>query len=130
MTEGKRRVEGLGARMEKVRSKIREQEMREGEWSEKVRRRVRFCWAVLALGLVLGLVGILVRHWPSVETAVAGVESSGAGNAGAVHDITERRAGNRSGIESMAGLEVDAEENRKGKDRGSHERVLKILDEL
>ena len=128
MIEGKRRVEGLGGRMEKVRNKIREHETREGEWSGRVRRRVRFCWGVLALGLVLGLIGLVVRHWPSVETGTASVESYE--NASGVHEITELRDRNGSDLKSMAGVEVGAEEDNKSKNGGSHERVLKILDEL
>ena len=120
MTEGKRRVEGLGARMEKVRNKIREQETREGEWSGRIRRRVRFCWGLLALSLVLGLIGLVVRHWPSVETGIASMEPYGAVG----------QDGSGSGLESMKELEVDAKEDNKSKERASHERVLKLLDEL
>lgn len=130
MTEGKRRVEGLGARMEKVRNKIREQETREGEWSGRIRRRVRLCWGLLALGLVLGLIGLVVRHWPSVETGIESVEAYGAGSASVVHDITELRDGNDSALGGMAGSGVDAEEDNRSKNGGSHERVLRILDEL
>lgn len=71
MKEGVKRVEILGERMEKVRERVRELEVREGEWVERIRRRVRWCWGVAGSLLLLAVAVALARHWPRVEKGEA-----------------------------------------------------------
>lgn len=127
MNEGKKRVEGLGARMEKVRTKVREQETKEGQWSERVRKRVRVCWGVLAVGLILVIVGVVVRHWPKVEKGLEAVDMVGNGALG-VDEITGWWVGNSSGLGKT--MKVGAKEDGKVEEGKSEERVLRMLDEL
>lgn len=67
MRDGVAKVEMLGQRMEAVRERVKEQERKEGEWVERVRRRVRWCWGVAGGLLLLCVVVGVLRHWPRVE---------------------------------------------------------------
>ena len=127
---GKNRVEGLGLRMEKVRNKVMEQETKEGQWSERVRRRVRLCWGVLALGLILGVVGILVKHWPRVERGAEEMikRADEIGNIPQVREITTSHNGNES--MTTAELKIEAVGVGREHDEDRQNRVFRILDEL
>ena len=122
--------------MEKVRKKVREQERREGESNERVRRRVRMCWGVLATALVLGIVGVVVQHWPRLEREVEGAEvvvgglagrtGKMLGEAGAEGGVMEGKESN--GTVEKAGVEVlGAGAAKRVEDS---DRVLRMLDEL
>ena len=126
MNEGKKRVEGLAARTEKVKTKVREQETREGEWSVRVRRRVRACWGALAVSLVLVIVGAIVRHWPRAENRTEGVDMlfNKSCSVLEVDGSTSWRVGRGNGVGKVP------EEDRKDRGVDSQERVLRLLDEL
>lgn len=47
MRDGVGKAEVLGERMERVRERVKEGERKEGEWVERMRRRVRWCWGVV-----------------------------------------------------------------------------------
>lgn len=108
--------------MERVRERVREQERREGEWSGRVRRRVRLCWGVLAVGLAVVILSGLVRHWPR------------AGHDGFVELVPERAVDVPMEAVDVNGTDnvriVNVREDRDG-DREEHgERVMRMLDEL
>lgn len=136
MQDGKSRVESLGQRMEVVRKKIREQERREGETNERVRRRVRVCWGMLATALVLAVVGVVVQHWPrmgrEVESAevVVGRFASRTGEilgeTGTDGGVMEGKRNNET-VEKVGVGVVDAGAAKRVED---HDRVLRMLDEL
>lgn len=67
MRDGVAKVEMLGQRMEAVRERVKEQERKEGEWVERVRRRVRWCWGVASGLMLLCVIVGVVRRWPRVE---------------------------------------------------------------
>ncbi len=67
MRDGVAKVEMLGQRMEAVRERVKEQERKEGEWVERARRRVRWCWGVASGLMLLCVIVGVVRRWPRVE---------------------------------------------------------------
>lgn len=136
MQDGKSRVESLGHRMEKVKKKVREQERRDGESNERVRRRLRVCWGVLATAVVLGVVGVVVQHWPRVGREVESAEVVVGGLAGRTGEklgemgvegrVTEGRESNGT-VEKVGVGVVGAGAAKRVEDS---DRVLRMLDEL
>ena len=136
MQDGKSRVESLGHRMEQVRKKVREQERRDGESNERVRRRVRMCWGMLATALVLGVVGVVFQHWPRVGREVESAEVAVgrfAGRTGEMFGEIRAEGGVMEETKSNATAEkvgvgvVGAGAAKRVEDS---DRVMRMLDEL
>ena len=70
MERGRRGVEVLGERLEKVRGKVEECERLEGEWRDKMRRRVRWLWGCSCTVLGFFVVLLFIRHWPRAKEMV------------------------------------------------------------
>jgi len=136
MRDGVVKVETLGQRMEAVRTRVKEQERKEGEWVERVRRRVRWCWGFAGGLLLLFVIVGVVRHWPRVERGIEkgeqvvgrlasrtpeGLEGEAVGDA--VRTATMRR---RNGVGGSSKMEPGG--MRKGKE--TEHPVLRMLDEL
>lgn len=64
MQVGRKSVQALGERLERVKSKVERFERVEEEWKDRMSRRLRMLWG--AIGSVVGLFVLLIviRHWP------------------------------------------------------------------
>ena len=66
MRHGSQQVEALGARLECVKEKVEGFEQMEGEWRDRVSRRLRMLWGCVGTILCLFVALVVVRHWPGV----------------------------------------------------------------
>ncbi|KAJ5587959.1 uncharacterized protein N7459_003724 [Penicillium hispanicum] len=67
MKVGRKRVEGLGTRLESVRREIDSWEKREFEWQSRVSRRLRIFWAVVTSALLVLVLALVLQHWPALS---------------------------------------------------------------
>lgn len=131
MQDGVTKVEKLGQRMEAVRERVKEQERKEGEWVERVRRRVRWCWGIAGGLLLLCVVVGIMRQWPRVEGGMEQAEQAAESFVNrtieaAVEDAMGAATMRRNGIGGSSKIEPG--EMRKGKE--TDHPVLRMLDEL
>ena len=70
MHSGKQYVEALGARLERVKSKVEGYERTEEEWRDRVSRRLRMLWGCIGTILCLFVVFVIIRHWPKARDGV------------------------------------------------------------
>lgn len=136
MRDGVAKAEMLGQRMEAVRERVKDQERKEGQWVERVRRRVRWCWGVAGGLLLLCLVVGVMRQWPRMEREMYKGEQVVERFANKRIDGLEREAvGDAVGMSGMrqrndvrGSSKIEPGGTRKGKE--TDHPVLRMLDEL
>lgn len=136
MRDGVAKAEMLGQRMEAVRARVKDQERKEGQWVERVRRRVRWCWGVAGGLLLLSVVVGVMRQWPRVERemykgeqvmerfankTIEGLEGEAVGDVIGMPAMRQR-----NGVGGSSKIEPGG--TRKGKE--TDHPVLRMLDEL